>query len=96
MSTEIPSLLPPDDLLLHSQDDNAAIPICECQLLGHNVAADGKADPLTFDDPYFVYLYRHNETYFVVRGLNPEMMNGEEIPAQEADDLLARLPYPMD
>lgn len=93
MSFELPSLLPPDDLPLSRITDGTPLSVGQCQLLGHNVAADGKADPITFDDPYFNYVYQHGDLFFVVHGLNPEMMEGEEVTAREAEDLLNSLPY---
>jgi hypothetical protein len=93
LALEPPALLPPDDLPLERTDTGQQLVISRCQLLGHNVAADGKADPIDIDDPYFVYVYQHGDAFFLVRGLNPEMMSGEHIPASEADRLLAAVPY---
>lgn len=93
MSLELPVLLPPDDVPLERTDDGKSVTVGRCQLLGHNVAPDGKANPIEFDDPYFVFVYQHGDAFFVVRGLNPEMMSGEQIPASEANRMLAALPY---
>lgn len=93
MSLELPSLLPPDDLPLERTDDGKSLTVSRCQLLGHNVAADGKADPIDFDNQHFLYVYQHGDVFFLVRGLNPEMMTGEQLPAGEADRLLTSLPY---
>lgn len=93
MSFELPSLLPPDDLPLNRSKDDTPLTVGQCQLLGHNVAADGKADPISYDDPYFTYVYQHGDLFFVVRGLNPEMMEGNEVPAREAEEVLTSLPY---
>jgi hypothetical protein len=93
MSLELPSLLPPDDLEVSRADTGQTLSIERCRLIGHNVAADGKADPIDIDDPYFVYVYQYGDAFFSVRGLNPEMMSGEQITASEADQLLAKLPY---
>ncbi|MEX2425452.1 MAG: hypothetical protein WD401_01695 [Thermomicrobiaceae bacterium] len=93
MSMEHPVLLPPDDLELERTDNSPPLTVGRCQLLGHNVAPDGKANPIDFDDPYFVFVYQHGDLFFVVRGLNPEMMSGEQVAAGEARQLLAELPY---
>jgi hypothetical protein len=93
MSIELPSLLPPDDLPLSRSTADEPLTVGRCQLLGHNVAADGKADPVSFDDPYFNYVYQYGDLFFVVRGLNPEMMEGKEVPAREAEEILISLPY---
>jgi hypothetical protein len=92
MTFELPPLLPPDDLPLE-RADGKSLTVERCQLLGHNVAPDGKADPIDIDDPYFVYVYQHGDAFFVVRGLNPEMMEGRQLPAGEAEKLLTSLPY---
>ena len=93
MSLEPPTLLPPDDLELERTDGGPPLTTGRCQLLAHNVAPDGKANPIEFDDPYFVYVYQHADAFFVVRGLNPEMMDGRQVSASEADRLLSSLPY---
>jgi hypothetical protein len=93
MTPELPPLLPPDDLPLERHDDGKPLTVEKCQLLGHNVAPDGKADPIDLDDPYFVYIYQHGDAFFVVRGLNPEMMGGKQLPTSEAEQLLTSLPY---
>jgi hypothetical protein len=93
MSFELPSLLPPDELPLERSDAEQKLSVGRCQLLGHNVAPDGKANPIDFDDQHFLYIYQHGDAFFVVRGLNPEMMEGEQLSASEADSLLAKLPY---
>lgn len=93
MDLEPPVLVPPDDLPLERTDDGRQLTVSRCQLLAHNVAPDGKADPVSQDDPYFVFVYQHGDAFFQVRGLNPEMMDGVQIPASEADRLLASLPY---
>jgi hypothetical protein len=93
MSFEHPSLLPPDDLVLERGAGMAPIPITRCQLVAHNVAPDGKADPIDFDDHHFTFVYECAGEFFLVRGLNPEMMNGVQIDAEEADRLLEALPY---
>ncbi len=93
MSIELPSLLPPDELPLSRIDQSPPLTVGRCQLLGHNVAADGKADPVSFDDQYFIYVYQFGDAFFVVRGLNPEMMEGKEVPAREAEEVLTSLPY---
>jgi hypothetical protein len=92
MSTELPVLLPPDDLMLTGRDQEA-IHLSECALLAHNVAPDGKANPIVWDDPHFIFVYRHEDRYFKVQGLNPEMMSGEEIALEEAARLRDALPY---
>ncbi len=93
MALDPPALLPPDDLQVERTDTGQTLSIVRCQLVGHNVAQDGKADPIDIDDQHFVYVYQHGDAFFVVRGLNPEMMNGEQISASEADKLLAKVPY---
>lgn len=93
MSFEPPALLPPDDLPLTRSDSEGTLSVGRCQLLGHNVAPDGKANPIDFDDPYFLYIYQHGDAFFLVRGLNPEMMEGKQLSASEADNLLTKLPY---
>lgn len=93
MPLEPPALLPPDDLQIQRSDTGRTLSIARCQLVGHNVAPDGKADPIDVDEPYFVYVYQHGDAFFRVRGLNPEMMSGEQISAKEAEELLAKLPY---
>ena len=93
MPLEPPALLPPEDLQIERTDTGQTLSIARCQLVGHNVAPDGKADPIDMDDQHFVYVYQHGDAFFAVRGLNPEMMSGEQIPASEADRLLAKLPY---
>lgn len=93
MDLEPPVLVPPDDLPLERTDDGRELTVGQCQLLAHNVAPDGKADPLRDEDPYFVFVYQHGDVFFRVRGLNPEMMEGTQVPASEADQLLAILPY---
>jgi hypothetical protein len=93
MTLELPPLLPPDDLPLERNDEGKPVTIERCQLLGHNVAADGKADPIDIDDPYFVYVYQHGDAFFVVRGLNPEMMEGRQLSTGDAEKLLTSLPF---
>jgi hypothetical protein len=93
MSLELPALLPPDDLPLERTDHDKSLTVSRCQLLAHNVAPDGKANPIESDDPHFIYVYQYADAFFLIRGLNPEMMSGEQIPAAEADQLLAQLPY---
>lgn len=93
MDLEPPVLVPPDDLRLERTDGGREITVGRCQLVAHNVAPDGKANPVTEDDPYFVFIYQHGDAFFRVWGLNPEMMEGVQIPASEADRLLAALPY---
>jgi hypothetical protein len=93
MSFEPPALLPPDDLPLERTEVGKSLTVGRCQLLGHNVAPDGKANPIDFDDQHFQYVYQFGDAFFVVRGLNPEMMSGEEISPSEAERLLSALPY---
>lgn len=93
MDLEPPVLVPPDDLPLERTDDSGELTVGRCQLVAHNVAPDGKANPISDDDPYFIFVYQHGDTFFQVRGLNPEMMEGRQIPASKADLLLAELPY---
>lgn len=93
MDLEPPVLVPPDDLSLERTDGGRELTVGRCQLLAHNVAPDGKADPVSNGDPYFVFVYQHGDAFFRVRGLNPEMMEGTQVPAAEADQLLATLPY---
>jgi hypothetical protein len=93
MSLELPVLLPPDELELARDEGGPPLTIGDCKVVGHNVAPDGKANPVEFDDPYFVFVYQYGDLFFVVRGLNPEMMNGHQISASEAHELLTALPY---
>lgn len=93
MDLEPPVLVPPDDLPLPRTVDGRDLTVGRCQLVAHNVAPDGKANPTTDSDPYFVFVYQHGDTFYQVRGLNPEMMEGEMISASEAERLLALLPY---
>jgi hypothetical protein len=93
MAFELPVLVPPDDLPLERENGTSVHRVGHCQLLAHNVAPDGKANPISDDDPYFVFLYQHESVFYQVRGLNPEMMTGRQIPAAEADRLIKLLPY---
>jgi hypothetical protein len=89
---ERPTLVPPDDLQLPGSNGRPVLTVRDCHLLAHNVAPDGKADPIG-DPPYFVFLYQYGDVFFQVQGLNPEMMSAWLIPNSEADRLLEVLPY---
>lgn len=92
MALEHPPLIPPDDLRLDRTDGGTPVTLHRCRLLAHNVAADGKADPID-DEPHFEFVYQYGDLFFRVSGLNPEMMSGHQISASDASDLLARMPY---
>ena len=93
MDIEHPVLLPPDDLSLERSDRGEPVLVGNCLLLAHNVAPDGKANPIDFDDQHFLFLYQHGDRFFVVRGLNPEMMSGEQVSTRDAEELATKLPY---
>lgn len=93
MDLEPPVLVPPDDLPLERTDGGRDLTVGRCLLVAHNVAPDGKANPISDEDPYFAFVYQHGDAFFTVRGLNPEMMEGHQISATEADRWLAALPY---
>jgi hypothetical protein len=93
MIFEQPTLLPPDDLPLPGANGMQVRTVRDCHLLAHNVAPDGKADPISGEVPFFVFLYQHGDVFYQVQGLNPEMMSAQLIPPSEADRLLELLPY---
>jgi hypothetical protein len=89
----MPTVEPPEDLVLRSEDGNV-IRVRDCRLVAHNAALDGKADPIDFDDPRFHFLYHSTSgNWFLVSGLNPEMMRSEPLADEQARAYRERLPF---
>jgi hypothetical protein len=89
----VPTVEPPEDLVL-GPGEGVLIRVRDCHLVAHNAALDGKADPLDFDDPCFHFLYRSGSgDWFLVSGLNPEMMSARPVNDEQARAYRERLPF---